>query len=200
VSSFGPTDSYVGYVPLVTDPISGKNNQNGPFITGDGVPNDGGNFVPKAGTFWNGPSLDTGPSELALTHTFLTQGIWRLPWKFQFTGIFRAQSGFPYSKYFTGNGSDEDGDGLTNGIDWTAGRDAFTSPPNVNMDMRIAKQFDFKERMHLNLYFEMFNLFNNGNPAAVQQLPDQPAPLPQFGDIVQRLPGREGQVGLRFDF
>jgi hypothetical protein len=31
---------------------------------------------------------------------------------------------------------------------------------------------------------------------AAVQLPDQPAPLPQFGDIVQRLPGRAGQSGF----
>jgi Carboxypeptidase regulatory-like domain/TonB dependent receptor/TonB-dependent Receptor Plug Domain len=198
VSSFGPTDSFVGKVPVVTDSTSGKTNTSSGFISGDGIPNDGGNYVPKAGTFYNGPSLDRGPSDLALTSSFLVNGLIHLPWDTQFTGIFRSQTGFHYSRYFTGDGSDGDGDGLTNGIDWTPpGRNGFTAPPNTNLDIRAAKAFEFHERYTLNLYFEMFNLFNNGNPAAVQQLPMQPAP---FGSIIQRLPGREGQVGLRFAF
>jgi hypothetical protein len=43
----------------------------------------------------------------------------------------------------------------------------------------------------------MFNLFNRNNPGAVQQMPGQETP---FGTVLQVLPGREGQVGLRFDF
>ena len=195
-STFGPTDSYVGIVPLVNDTVDGKTNANGPFITGDGIPQDGGNPVPKAGTFYNGANLDKGPSGLALNHTFEIHGVLDLPWKFEFSDIFRAQSGFHYSAGFI-SGDDVDGDGLFNGIDWTQGRNHFTASPYVNMDARIAKRFDFKERYRLFLYFEMFNLLNRANPAAVEQLPLQPSP---FGSTIQVLPGREGQVGVRFEF
>ena len=192
----GPTDSFVGIVPLVDDTVDGKTNANGPFITGDGIPEDGGNPVPKAGTFYDGPDLDKGPSDLAHEHTFNVNGVVELPRKFQFTGIFRAQSGFHYSQLFI-NGDDVDGDGLFNGIDWTKGRNRFMAPAFANQDVRVAKRFDFADRYKLRLYFEMFNLFNRGNPAAVQQLPQQPVPV---GRITQRLPGREGQVGVHFEF
>jgi hypothetical protein len=44
---------------------------------------------------------------------------------------------------------------------------------------------------------EFFNLFNTGNAAAVQELEGQKIP---FGGVLQRLPGREGQVGIRMEF
>jgi len=40
-------------------------------------------------------------------------------------------------------------------------------------------------------------MFNNGNPAAIQI---QQSQGPLFGTISQRLPGREGQVGLKLEF
>jgi hypothetical protein len=43
----------------------------------------------------------------------------------------------------------------------------------------------------------LFNLFNNDNPAAIQNQESQAATL---GIISQRLPGREGQVGLKIEF
>jgi len=45
--------------------------------------------------------------------------------------------------------------------------------------------------------FEFFNLLNNGNPAAIQI---QQSTGNLFGTISQRLPGREGQVGLKLEF
>jgi hypothetical protein len=43
----------------------------------------------------------------------------------------------------------------------------------------------------------MFNLFNRDNPAAVQGLEGT---TPALGATLQYLPGREGQIGVRFDF
>jgi outer membrane receptor protein involved in Fe transport len=72
----------------------------------------------------------------------------------------------------------------------------------VNVDVRVAKQFDFGDRMKLHAYFEFYNLFNRANPAAVNGLP--PVSIntnaPMFGQVTQVLPGREGQVGVRFEF
>lgn len=56
-----------------------------------------------------------------------------------------------------------------------------------NMDMRIAKTFDFSERVRLHSYFEFFNLVNRDNPAAVQSLSSLRQP---FGSALQVLPGR----------
>jgi hypothetical protein len=65
------------------------------------------------------------------------------------------------------------------------------------MDMRIAKQFRLGERVKAQALFEMFNLFNRNNPAAVQGLEGG---TPSLGSPLQYLPGREGQVAIRFSF
>lgn len=205
----GPTDSFVGMTTLVTEAVGtlpagypffgapcGGSNANGPFTACNGDP------VPKAGIFYNGPNLDKGPSDLALNHTFLVNGLINLPWKFDFSAIFRAQSGFHYSEAFAQNGPDVDGDGLYNGVDYLVGRNAFMAPPMVNLDVRLAKTFNFTERMKLHGYLEFYNLANRANPAAVNGLP--PVTIntnaPQFGQVLQVLPGRECQLGIRMEF
>lgn len=186
----GQTDTFVGRVPVVVEAGTGKTNADGPFEAANGNP------VPKAGIFYNGADLDKGPSDLALKHTFLMHGLLDLPWKFNFTGIFRAQSGFPFSATAQ-DARDVNGDGLFNGFDYMKGRNRFTAPPFINMDMRIAKRFEIGDRVKIQAIFELFNLFNQDNPAAVQALPGQPTP---FGKKLQVLPGREGQIGLRIEF
>ena len=189
----------MGKVPTVTDPDTGQTNTNGAFI--DSI----GNFVPKAGTFYNGAKVDKGPSDLAVNHTFLIHSIVQLPWKLELAGIFRAQSGFHYSISPADGGPDFDGDGLFNGaglyIDGLGnsifGRNSHTAAPFVNMDMRVSKRFNIGERVKAQVLFEMFNLFNRANPAAVE---GQQGTTPVEGTPLQYLPGREGQVGVRFDF
>ena len=205
----GPTDSFVGTTTLVTDPVTGQTNANGPFL-------DSNNFnpVPKAGIFYNGPDLDKGPSDLALNHTFLVHGLVQLPGKFEFSGIFRAQSGFHYSASFAGNvvSPDVDGDNLFNGVDFysrcgdpaTVGgcRNHFIAPRFINLDTRIARSFKFGDHVKMHAYLEFFNLFNRDNPAAVNGLPPVPGDTkaPKFAQVLQVLPGREGQVGIRIEF
>ncbi|MGB2901714.1 MAG: TonB-dependent receptor [Candidatus Acidiferrum sp.] len=184
----GPTDSFVGMTTLVTDPVTGQTNASGPFTASNGNP------VPRAGIFYNGPNLDKGPSDMALNHTFLLYSLVQLPWKMDFSGIFRAQSGFHYTAEFA-KPPDVDGDGNFNGVDFIQVRNHFVAPPFVNFDARIAKRFDFGERVKLHAYLEFFNLFNRANPAAVSGLPTS-----QFAQVLQVLPGREGQLGVRFDF
>src|SRR5262249_40732319 len=105
---YGPTDSFVGIPPLVTDPVTGQTNANGRFIASNGNP------VPQAGKFYNGPDLDRGPSDLALTHTLLLHGIVQLPWQSTVSAIFRAQSGFHFSAV-SPKPADVDGDNIFNG-------------------------------------------------------------------------------------
>ncbi|MCA1589768.1 MAG: TonB-dependent receptor, partial [Acidobacteria bacterium] len=89
-----PSDSFIGTVPVVTEPCpttapcTQQTNANASFTSRNG------NFVPQAGTFYNGPDLDKGPSDLALDHIFQVNGLVDLPWRIQVSGIFRVQSGF----------------------------------------------------------------------------------------------------------
>jgi outer membrane receptor protein involved in Fe transport len=200
-----PTDNFIGVAPLVTDPgraatptvpaCPSQTNQNGSFISCRG------NFVAAAGTFVNGPDLDKGPSALALDHIFQVNGLVDLPWQFQIGGIFRAQSGFHFSRFDEAS-KDPDGNGNFNGIDTDAGRNAFTAPPFVNLDLRFSKRFDVGERVQVQVLFELFNVLNRQNPATVQNRADSPLrpTLRPFGTADQVLPGREGQVGLRISF
>ena len=48
------------------------------------------------------------------------------------------------------------------------------------------------------MMFQLFNVFNAKNPAAVEQ--NQNSAITPFGRAIQVLPGREGQVGFRIEF
>jgi hypothetical protein len=195
-----PTDSFRGVPPVVTDPgtatCPSKTNANGSFFACNG------NFVPQAGKFYNGATLDSGPSDFALRHTFEGHGLVQIPWKIQFSSLFRVQSGFHYTQNALVP-IDQDGNGNFDGRDLKTGRNAFTGPHFLNMDMRISKLFRINERVRAQALFEFFNLFNSANPAAVN-LNQNHTPLlpgePVFGTVSQFLPGREGQVGLRIEF
>jgi hypothetical protein len=189
----GPTDSFVGIPPVVTDPDTGQTNADGPFVAGNGHP------VPQAGKYSYGPDLDRGPSDLAsATHTLSANGLVHLPWDFDVSAIFRAQSGFHYSRSpFYDVPPDFYGDGFPATVDLAAGRNHFAAPLFVNLDARVSKRFRVGNRARLDALIEFFNVFNRGNPAEIQTAADAPVP---FGTVTQVLPGREGQVGLRIEF
>jgi carboxypeptidase family protein/TonB-dependent receptor-like protein len=202
-----PTDSFRGIAPVVTDP--GITTPQGQVVCPGGATNATssfvdcvGNYVPKAGLFYNGAILDKGPSDFALRHTFEAHGLVELPWKIQFSSLFRAQSGFPYTQNALVP-LDQDGNRNFNGRDLKTARNAFTAPHFVNMDLRVAKSFRISERVKAQALFEFFNLFNSANPAAIN-INQNNSPLtpgePIFGTVSQRLPGREGQVGVRIEF
>jgi len=199
-----PTDSFIGVPPVVTDPgniAQGGNCPGGTNATSSFFACNG-NFVPKAGVSYNGPSLDNGSSDFALRHTFEAHGLVQLPWKLQFSSLFRVQAGFHYTQNALVP-IDQDGNGQFDGRDLKTGRNAFTSPHLLNTDMRIARTFRIAERVNVQGMFEFFNLFNNPNPAAVNINQNHTPPLPGepiFGSVAEYLPGREGQVALRIEF
>ncbi len=193
-----PSDHFIGIAPVVAQAASGTcpaaTNATSSFVACNG------NFVAQAGTFVNGPDVDKGPSDLALDHIFQVNGMVALPWQFQISGIFRAQSGFHHNRLWQGTTLiDPDGDGNTNGIDTrNATRNGFTAPSFVNLDFRVSKRFDIGDRFKIDLFYEMFNVFNARNPAAVETNPV--STVTAFGKATQVLPGREGQIGVRIEF
>jgi hypothetical protein len=191
-------------VPVVTDPgnvstggtCKGGTNASAAFFACNG------DYVPQAGKFYNGADLDKGPSDFALRQTFQFHGLVDLPWGFELSSIFRAQSGFHYTQSALVP-LDQDGNSNYNQRDLKTGRNQFVSPAFVNMDLRIAKTFSIGERVKVQALFEFFNLFSGANPAAIQAS-QTVSPLPPnslaFGAVSQYLPGREGQIGLRITF
>ncbi len=188
-----PSDAFIGTVPVVTETATGRSNANGEFTRANGT------LVQAAGTFLNGPDRDKGPSDLSIDHVFQANGMVELPWQIQVSGIFRSQSGFHFSQA-PANGVlvDPDGDASVNAIDINAGRNAFTTPPFVNLDMRFAKRFNITSGVKAQVLLEFFNVFNRQNPAAVGRRQD--VALEPFGRPTQVLPGREGQFGFRIEF
>ncbi|HEX6314224.1 MAG TPA: TonB-dependent receptor, partial [Gemmatimonadaceae bacterium] len=77
------SDSFIGTVPPVTEPSTGRTNANGPFTRANGT------LVQQAGTFLNGPDRDKGPSDLALDHVLQINGLVELPYQIHVSGIFR---------------------------------------------------------------------------------------------------------------
>lgn len=188
-----PSDAFIGTVPVVVETATGRSNANGEFTRANGT------LVQAAGTFLNGPDRDKGPSDNAIDHVFTANGMVELPYQIQLSGIFRAQSGFHFSKApNSGVLVDPDGDASVNGIDINAGRNAFTTPAFVNLDMRVAKRFSVGSGVKAQVLVEFFNVFNRQNPAAVGRRQD--VPLEPFGVSTQVLPGREGQIGFRIEF
>jgi len=199
-----PTDSYQGVPPVVTDPgnissggtCTGGTNATAAFYACNG------NYVPQAGKYYNGANLDKGPSDFSVRQTFQMHGLIDLPWHFELSSVFRAQSGFHYTQTALVP-LDQDGNSNFNARDLKTGRNQFVSPAFVNMDLRIAKTFSIGERVKAQALFEFFNLFNNANPAAIQTGQNPPVIQPGsqiFGEVSQHLPGREGQIGLRITF
>jgi hypothetical protein len=188
-----PSDSFIGTVPVVVEPATGRSNANGEFTRANGT------LVQAAGTFLNGPDRDKGPSDLAIDHVLQANGMVEIPWQIQISGIFRVQSGFHFSQApASGVLVDPDGDASVTAIDVNAGRNAFTTPAFVNLDMRFAKRFPITSGVRAQVLLEFFNVFNRQNPAAVGRRQD--VPLEPFGRPTQVLPGREGQIGFRLEF
>jgi len=191
-----PTDSFVGVPTVVTDPgnISTGGTCKGGTNATSGFFACNGNWVPQAGKFYNGPKLDYGPSDFSVHHIFQMHALIELPWKFELSSIFRVQSGFHYTQASL-SPLDQDGNGNYNNRDLKTGRNQFVSPNFINMDVRLAKTFPIGERVRVLALIEYFNIFNNANPAAINQMANS-----LFGTTAQYLPGREGQVGLRITF
>jgi len=194
----GPSDSFIGIAPTVVEPCAANNPTCTPQTNAGGsFTSRNGNFVAAAGSFVNGPDIDKGPSDLALDHIFQVNGLIDLPWQFQISGIFRTQSGFHFSRAEL-TPSDPDGNGNFTGVDYKAGRNAFTSRPFSTLDMRFSKSFRIGERVKIQALVEFFNALNRKNPRSVQVL--QNITGEPVGHTTQVLPGREGQVGFRIEF
>ena len=112
------------------------------------------------------------------------------------SAILRHQSGYPFSQT-TDTPLDVDGDLNFNAIDHDFERNSFEAPSLENIDFRVAKIFGVGGRFQTTLLLEFFNLLNEENPAAVESNPTSITP---FGEPLQVLPGREGQLGVRFEF
>ena len=106
-------------------------------------------------------------------HRFVVSGVFDLPWGFQLSPILQLGSARPYSILPSPNnasGGDINRDGVFNDRETRDGNDQHHLPPFTErgdkfsqVNLRVAKNFKFREHMNLGLFFEAFNLFNTGN-------------------------------------
>jgi len=131
-------------------------------------------------------SKEYGNSIYNVPNRFVFNAVMESPWKtegwskwlvngWQLAPIIQVQSGLPYSAFVNGNApaqasgsivqSGINGSGGTNRLD--IGRDTFTQPMTFVPDLRISKQFAFKERYNLELSGDFFNIANTQNITGV---------------------------------
>ncbi len=162
---------------------------------GLGIDAQGGGAVPSDN---NNLEFDRGHSDLFVPHRFVTSGVVDLPVGFRVSSVFQAQSGFYFSA--TGTPYDIDGDGIVETRPISTKRNQFRGPASVTLDLRIEKGLKFRERYKASALVEFFNLTNQANPELINTFFVNGAQGPQFGKVLVPLPGREVQLGLRFEF
>jgi hypothetical protein len=108
---------------------------------------------------------DHGPSGEDVRHRFVLAGTVHLPWQFEVSTLSQFESARPYTLT---TATDINGDGalndraVINGVQTTL--DEFRGTPFAQVDLRVARNFKFGDRMSLKAFAEFFNLFNRSNP------------------------------------
>jgi hypothetical protein len=120
-------------------------------------------------------NLDYGRSGLDITHQFKFAGVFELPWGVTFSALGTAHSGLAYPGYIT---VDVNGDGVSNqgfgsndrpvvqlgsGKPFLLDRYPGRQPNFFQSDLRLNKDFAFRERYHLQLLADFYNFTNRGN-------------------------------------
>jgi hypothetical protein len=147
--------------------------------------------------------LDRGNSDLLVPHSFVVSGLVDLPLGFRFSGASRLNSGVYFTAYCSP--VDVDGDGIYDLTCPGTKRNQFRGPMTNNLDLRLLKRFKIGERFTTSVLAEVFNLTNARNPSVIDNFYVRAedgsfSPGPNFGKTRTPLPGREAQLGLKFEF
>lgn len=134
-----------------------------------------------------------GPLNTDARHRVTLSGVWQGPWGFNVSGMFRYRSALPYTEFVA---QDLNGDGFA--LDLPPGRSVNSGRGDSfsQLDLRVGKEFTFANELSLELIAEVFNLFNEDNPAVFNRFgqPNAFAGDPLQGE--QQL----AQLGLRVRF
>jgi hypothetical protein len=134
-----------------------------------------------------------GPLNTDARHRFTLSGTYQGPWGLNLSGMFRYRSGLPYTRFID---ADLNGDGFA--YELPAGDhvnqergDSFSQ-----FDLRLGKELSFSGGLSIELIAEVFNVFNEENPAVYDRTGK---PNAFSGDPLQ---GEQQltQVGLRVRF
>jgi Carboxypeptidase regulatory-like domain len=119
-------------------------------------------------------AIDYGRNGLDIKHQFKAAGVYELPLGFAASASVIAHTGVPYPLYVNvdvngdavsdnGHNNDRPTVQLSNGKVVLLNRYPFNQPGFAELDMRLQKDFKFKERYHALLSADFFNLTNRAN-------------------------------------
>jgi hypothetical protein len=145
--------------------------------------------------------MERGRAATDIPHQFSINGIVRLPWDLQLSGIVRARSGSTIDARI---GQDINGDRNTRERPVVDGRiaerNSFRAPSSVTADMSLVKRLRLGGTT-LEGRFEVFNLTNRLNPAGINNVWGLgETPLPTFLQLTSAAPPRRFQLAGRVSF
>jgi hypothetical protein len=146
--------------------------------------------------------LDRGPSDFHQRHRFVANGLVELPFQSQLSFVTTLASGLPINAI---TGVDNNGDGYTIDRPVGLGRNSFRAPMQASFDLSLARRFQLRENVRMELRAEAFNLTNHSNYIKLNNIyGNTAAPLatflaPQSG-LQNSDPGRQFQFGARLIF
>ena len=143
--------------------------------------------------FNNHPELDEGQSLNTPPHVFVFSGQYQMPGGFNLSGLVRSTAGRPFNA--AGMPLDSDGDDIFDNRLIGTEKGEFLTDEFFQIDLRTAYEFRLGGTTRATALIEFFNLTNRANPFVVNRTFG-----PNLGDNIQPLPGREVQIGFRFDF
>lgn len=127
-------------------------------------------------------------------------GSWEAPWGIHVGATYFGDSGRPYGRVIRVPGSALN-QGSRNVL--AESRDTYEMPPLHNVKMRIDKDFPFgRPGQRLRLSLDVQNLFNVDTPNNIQNNSSQADYYTGVGHvgILNVVPPRQAQVGIRFEF
>ncbi|HSN85990.1 MAG TPA: hypothetical protein VL025_04490, partial [Thermoanaerobaculia bacterium] len=142
-----------------------------------------------------------GPLNTDARHKATLSAVYRAPWGINVAGMYRYRSATPYTVFTT---RDLNNDGFRFDLPEGGRVNSERGDSSSQLDLRIGKEFTFG-RVGLELIAEVFNVFNEENPAGYNVVFDDDGnPIgaePTFfaGDPLQG-EQRLGQIGVRLTF
>jgi hypothetical protein len=165
------------------------------------------------------PARERGPATHNQRHRFVVSGFYQFGFGVRAAAIVTAASGRPFTP-LAGVDLNGDGDGGAfppdrarrnpSDPDSSVGRNSERMPAQINVDVRLAKQFAVRGHTAVEVIAEAFNLFNRSNFSEVNNIfgrgafPGDPERDARgrvtYGRFEQALAPRQIQLALRFTF
>jgi TonB dependent receptor/Carboxypeptidase regulatory-like domain len=140
-----------------------------------------------------------GPLNTDSRHRVTFAGQYSAPWGINASGIFRYRSALPYTEHV---GRDTNGDGFSLELPPGGKVNNRRGASFSQLDLRLSKEFSFANDLSIEIIAELFNVFNEENPAAFignRRAANFGQATTFAGDPLQG-EQRLGQLGLRIRF